>query len=241
MALILSLLMVLSAIPLDVFRKCRRSGGCWRLFPKKLRRKLVEEPVEAPAEEPAAVPSAEEETVIQGAEQGSFEAEPTTVYTYEDEEKTVVATLTDGSAIPEGSQLFVRTLTDSTTDQDELERFNWVDSYVKEQAADNDFVISGCEYYDIYFLYEDQEIVPSAGEMYVEILYKRRQGTRVLSDFHTDGKKVKIYQLGEYLNENSEIIYQLDDLLELGRLNNLNAAEDGTVLELGVNETAFCR
>lgn len=238
MALILSLLMVLSAIPLDVFGSAEEAADV-ETIPEEITEEAVEEPVEAPAEEPAAVPSAEEETVIQGAEQGSFEAEPTTVYTYEDEEKTVVATLTDGSAIPEGSQLFVRTLTDSTTDQDELERFNWVDSYVKEQAADNDFVISGCEYYDIYFLYEDQEIVPSAGEMYVEILYKDGKVPESYRTSTQTGKEVKIYQLGEYLNENSEIIYQLDDLLELGRLNNLNAAEDGTVLELGVNETAF--
>lgn len=164
MALILSLLMVLSAIPLDVFGSAEEAADV-ETIPEEITEEAVEEPVEAPAEEPTAVPSAEEETVIQGEEQDSFEAEPTTVYTYEDGEKTVVATLTDGSAIPEGSQLFVRTLTYSTTDQDELDRFNWVDSYVKEQAADNDFVISGYEYYDIYFLYEGQEIVPSAGEI----------------------------------------------------------------------------
>ena len=100
MALILSLLMVLSAIPLDVFGSAEEAADV-ETIPEEITEEAVEEPVEAPAEEPAAVPSAEEETVIQGAEQGSFEAEPTTVYTYEDEEKTVVATLTDGSAIPE--------------------------------------------------------------------------------------------------------------------------------------------
>ncbi|WP_411336574.1 SpaA isopeptide-forming pilin-related protein [Ruminococcus gauvreauii] len=145
MALILSLLMVLSAIPLDVFGSAEEAADV-ETIPEEITEEAVEEPVEAPAEEPAAVPSAEEETVIPAedtaivdSDESSYSAsaeEPQTLknveeteepvtgqtnYTFENDTMTVQLQLAQEDALPEGTQLQVTPIDDYVIDENTSE------------------------------------------------------------------------------------------------------------------------
>lgn len=167
------------------------------------------------------------------------EAIPTAEYVYEDDEKTVAVTLTDGSAIPEGSELKVRNLTAGMEDQSDKEKFEWIDHFMNEKAAASQFVIHGYTYYDIYFLYNGSEIVPGAGEMQVTITYKRDNVTDTYKNSDQSGKEIRVFQLTEGRNENNETVYSMEDLAGKGQLSRLEADQDGNVTAIEFNEKTF--
>lgn len=182
----------------------------------------TEDPESVESTEQPQIETPEEETTEAASEAEGTTQEPhteetktvTTEYTYEDGEKKVIVTLSDGTAIPEGSELKVKELHENMTEQADADKFNWVNGLVTTKATEENFVIDGYKYYDIYFIYEGSHIIPSTGDMTVDISYK--QGTINVPESYTqsvaEGKEVMTYQVTETADENGHTIYYMDDL-----------------------------
>lgn len=176
------------------------------------------------------------EPAVVNTEEQPQEAAVTTVYNYEDAEVSVVATLSDGTAIPEGSELKVRKLAGDMPNQADKDRFNWVDQTMQSIAAEEEFVIDGSQYYDIYFLSNGQELIPGQGDMTIEITYKNDNAVERYKNSNQEGKEVKVFQMTKTKDENNEDIYKMEDLNEKKEQQELSG-EEAQLRKLDVDAT----
>lgn len=124
----------------------------------------------------------------------SNKAAKVTSYTYEDDSVIVKAELSEAGAVPSEAELRIRTITDS---EEQKDRYESITAYLTEKSNESQFVIDGFMAFEIYFVYDGEEILPSKGDVSVSVEYKQENVPDAYLNSTQEGKEVKLYQLQE--------------------------------------------
>ena len=125
-------------------------------------------------------------------------------YMYEDDDMLVKAELTNPSAIPQGAELQIRSIV--AEDETQKDRYYNISGFLTQKAKEEQFVLDGFLAYELYFLYNGQEIVPADGEVNVSITYKNEIVPDAYKNSQQDGKEVKLYQLQKDASQEETIL-----------------------------------
>lgn len=154
-------------------------------------------------------------------------------YMYEDDDMLVKAELTNPSAIPQGAELQIRSIV--AEDETQKDRYYNISGFLTQKAKEEQFVLDGFLAYELYFLYNGQEIVPADGEVNVSITYKNEIVPDAYKNSQQDGKEVKLYQLQKDASQEETIL--LADMAD--NMTGFTQTENGGVDELGFTMNSY--
>lgn len=154
-------------------------------------------------------------------------------YVYEDDDMVVKAELSNPSAIPQGSELQIRSII--AEDEAQKDRYHNIFGFLTQKAKAEQFVLDGFLAYELYFVYNGQEMVPSDGEVSVSITYKNEIVPDAYKESQQDGKEVKLYQLQKNPSEEESIL--VADMAD--NMTGFTQTENGGVDELGFTMNSY--
>ena len=250
MALILSLLMVLSAIPLDVFGDAE-NADVEVIAEEEVTEEAVEETVEEPSSEEetpttddeASSYSAEEPQILENVEETEEPVAGQTSYTFENDGMTVQMQLSQEDALPEGVQLQITSIDNYVIDEnasDEVKelkaKYDDIERLLKDVTDADGNPVDGFYAYHAELLLNGEVYQPQ-GEVNMLMTYK---GEAALPDtFKGESSlramNVKMFQYTTAQDENGNLITVLDDREE--HLTSFEFADDtvGSVSNYGFN------
>ncbi|POP34800.1 VWA domain-containing protein [Lactonifactor longoviformis] len=156
-----------------------------------------------------------------------------TEYSYEDGEIKAVVNLHSPEAVPTGSELKVRLI--SKGDEEQKDRYASISAYMAEKSVQDQFAIDAFLAYDIYFVYDGQEIIPSEGGIDVTLSFKNENVPDSYKDSLKDSKELKLYQLQEAADSTGNL--SVNDMQD--RIRDLVQNDNGSVDEIGFTMDSY--